>query len=596
MANSPEKGSSEFLALEVTSAGKVIKDDINIISVEVTSSLNAIPTARLVIADGNMPEKKFPVSDQNTFKPGAEITISAGYASKTTPIFSGVVIKQSVIISEDNFSRLVIECRDKAIAMTVARKNDNYIKQKDSDIISTVVKEYSGLSADVTTTQTQYPELVKYNCTDWDFIITRAQLNGLLVSIDKGKLTVAPPKVDGDAELVVSWGTDLIEFNADLDARYQFKSVIASSWDIKTQKMVAQQVPPQTLNKQGNITSAELAKVLGLANYGLQTSSSLETPELKQWAKSRQVQSGLARIRGGMKFQGNAKAKVGTLIEVQGVGQRFNGSVFVSTVIHRLEGGQWITEVVFGLSPHFFSEMHDLKAPPASGILPAIEGLQIGTVLKLEGDPEKQERIQVSVPVIQAKTKGVWARLANYYASSGVGNFFIPEVGDEVILGYINNDPNNPIILGSLYSSSKKPPYDIKAKNPVKGIVSKSKLKIEFDDENKVMTIITPGNNQLVLSDKEKSVVIEDQNNNKITLSSDGISLNSSKNIELSAKNAVNISATGKLSISTKDDLTLSGTNINQTANMNFVAKGNASLALSASGEATLKGAMVMIN
>ena len=104
----------------------------------------------------------------------------------------------------------------------------------------------------------------------------------------------------------------------------------------------------------------------------------------------------------------------------------------------------------------------------AAGVLPAVDGLQIGVVLKLDADPAGEYRIQVNVPVLEAQTEGVWARLLSFYASNGFGQYCVPEVGDEVILGYLNNDPCYPVILGSVYSSKQKPAYEHSAENNLK--------------------------------------------------------------------------------------------------------------------------------
>jgi uncharacterized protein involved in type VI secretion and phage assembly len=284
------------------------------------------------------------------------------------------------------------------------------------------------------------------------------------------------------------------------------------------------------------------------------------------------------------------------LIELEGVGNRFKGKVFVSAVSHVISKGNWMTEVEFGMSPDWFAERRDLEAPPAAGLLPGVGGLQIGVVKKLDEDPEGQHKIQVTVPVLQAETDGVWARLANFYASDGIGGFFVPEIGDEVVLGFFNNDPSHPVILGSLYSSKRKPPYDITPDNFTKAIVTRSELKLAFDDEKKIVTVITPGNNKIVLNDDDKSITLQDQNNNKVELSTDGITLDSPKDIHISAKGKVTIDAVGEVGISSKADVKTKGLNINNNANVGFVAKGSASAELSASGQTTVKGAMVMIN
>lgn len=596
MSDSPALNSSGVIKLTIFSNGAQIDDSIAIVSVLVSNSINKIPQAKIVLLDGDMPEKDFPISNSDAFKPGSEIKINAGYGQDEETIFQGIIVKHGLKITGDNYSRLVIECRDKAVAMTLGRKSANYIDSKDSDIITKLISNYSGLSSDVQATATQFKELVQYYCSDWDFMLSRGEANGLLICVDDGKLTVKAPQVSGAPELKVTYGEDLIEFHADLDARNQLREVKSSSWDPKEQAVTEEQAAPQALNTQGDLAAADLAKVLNLPPFRLQTMATLEKTALQEWAKGQQLKAGLSRIRGRMKFQGSAKAKTGTQIELEGVGNRFNGNVYVSSVSHEISDGNWITEVDFGMSPDWFAEQRDLVAPSASGLLPGVDGLQIGVVKKLDEDPEGQCKIQVSIPLMQADTDGVWARLANFSASETFGAFFIPEIGDEVILGYLNNDPSNPVVLGSLYSSKRKPAYDLTADNFIKALVTKSKLKIEFDDDKKIITITTPGNNKVVLSDDGKSILLQDQNNNKVELNSSGIALDSPKDIVISAKGKITLDAVGEVGITSKADVKITALNINNSANVGFVAKGNASAELSASGQTTVKGAMVMIN
>lgn len=596
MADSPEKDSEGVLRLTVFSDGTQLKDSIKIISAEVEKSVNLIPVARLVILDGDMPNKEFPVSDTADFEPGSEIKINAGYKDQEETIFEGVVVKHNLKITGDNFSRLYIECRDKAVAMTVGRKNANFVDVKDSDIFSKVIGGYSSLTTDADATTTEHKEIVQYYCTDWDFLVARAEVNGALVIVDDAKVSVAPPATDSSAVLTVTYGQDLMEFHAEIDARTQYSQVKSSSWDPGTQAVVEQVAGVESLNDQGNLTGANLAKVVGLDAFKLQTSAKMESAALKDWAKGQQVKSGLSRITGRMKFQGTPKAKPGSLIELKGVGDRFSGNVFVSSVRHEIEDGNWMTEVDFGLSDEWFVQKQDVAAPLASGLLPGVEGLHIGVVTKLDEDPDAQNRIKVKVPVLQAETEGVWARLANYYASSSFGEFFIPEIGDEVILGYLNNDPGHPVILGSLYSAKNQPPYSLTADNFIKAIVTRSQLKVEFDDENKVITVVTPGSNKIVISDNDKSILIQDQTDNKVELSTSGIVIDSPKDVSIKASGKMSLEAVGEISISSSADVKASGLNIEHSADVGLTVKGGASAELSAGGNTTVKGAMVMIN
>ena len=596
MADSPNVSGGGVIKLSLFSDGAAIDEDIPVISVNVIKAVNKVPFARIVLLDGDMPEQDFPVSNSDQFKPGKEIKINAGYDDEEETIFEGIVVRHGIKVSGDNFSRLVIECRDKAAAMTVGRKNANYIDSKDSDVITRLISD-SSLTATVTATTTEHKELVQYYCTDWDFMLSRAEVNGMVVCVDAGKVTVGPPLSDEAATLVVTYGEDMMEFSADLDSRSQLTSVESVAWDPATQAVVVAEESNVTVGESGNITSDDLAEVLGLDKFCLQSPTPQETGALTDWAKGQQLKAALARIRGRMKFQGSALAEAGGMIELAGVGERFNGTVYVSSVEHEIANGQWSTRVDFGMSDSWFAEQRDLVAPPASGMLPGVEGLQIGVVMKLDEDPAGESRIQVSLPVMQAETEGVWARLASFHASEGIGAFFIPEIGDEVIIGYLNNDPSHPIVLGSLYSSKRAMPYELTADNYIKGLMTKEELKIEFDDEKKVITIVTPGNNTVVLSDDGKSILLQDQNDNKVELSDSGIVLDSPKDITISAQGKIAMTAVGNIELSSSGgDVTEDGLNITHTAQVGFTAEGNATAELSASGQTTIKGAMVMIN
>lgn len=596
MADSPLLNSTGILTLTILSNGTEIADTIQIASVEVVQKVNRVPSATISFLDGDMPTDSFPVSDAETFVPGTDVTISAGYAGSETKIFEGIVVKHAIMIGNDNHARLVIECRDKSIAMTVGRKNANFVNVKDSDIISTLVGAYSGLSVTADATTTTYKELVQYYCSDWDFMLARAEANGLLVIANAGAITVQAPATSGSPVLTVTYGTDLVEFDAELDARTQLSSVVGTSWDLASQAIVQQQAAPDALTAQGNLDAATLAQVIGLEAYNLQSPAPLESTALEAWAKGQQLKSGLARIRGSMRFQGSALAVPGAVIEVAGVGTRFNGNVLATGVSHSLSKGNWFTKVEFGMASYWSTENDDVSAPLASAMTPGISGLHIGVVMKLDADPEGQYKIQVSIPVLQAQSDGVWARLASFYASSGFGTFFIPEIGDEVILGYFNNDPSHPVILGSLYSSTRKPAYELTADNYTKAFVTKSLMKMVFDDDKKIITLVTPGNNTIVISDDGKSILLQDQNSNKVELNTSGITLDSPKDIVINAKGGITISAVNNVQIKSNADIQAQALNIQHSANIGFTAKGAATAELSASGQTTIKGAMVMIN
>lgn len=598
-APSPSTNTNGDIRVTVYSEGTALADTVRIVSVKVTSAVNRIPSATIIIVDEDSTSDTvcFAVSDGETLIPGKAVRIDVAYGTGTAvTIFDGIVVKQSLRGGAYTEGRLEVECRDKAIAMTVGRKCANYVDLSDSDIISKVVGNYTGLSVDVTATTVTNKELVQFDVSDWDFMLTRAEANGFVVIASAGKLTVKAPATDVAAVLSLTYGEDIIDFEAEVDARSQLSSVDSVAWDPATQAIVSQSVTPKTLNAQGNLTASTLAQVLNLSSYRLQSSVPLDSDTLKAWADGRQMRAALARMRGRVSFQGSGLATPGVIASLSGVGKRYDGDAYLSEVTHKVIDGRWETDATFGLSEQSFAERHSLASPLASGLTAAVSGLQIGVVLKLDADPSQEYKIQVSLPVMQADVAGVWARLASYYGSDGIGCFFIPEIGDEVIVGFLNNDPSYPLILGSLYSSKRKPAYELTADNFTKAIVTRSKMKITFDEDKKIITVLTPGNNTIVLSDDGKSILLQDQNSNKVTLNESGITLDSPKDITLTAKGKITLDAVGEIGITSKADLKQTALNIKNTANVGFVATGSASAELSASGQTTVKGALVMIN
>ncbi|MDZ7589262.1 MAG: type VI secretion system tip protein VgrG [Rubrivivax sp.] len=595
MPASPVLNSEGVVKVHVTAAGADVPPTVQFISLTIHRAVNSVPWARLVVLDGDITDGSFDVADSARFAPGAEIGISLGYGADETSVFKGVVMQLGLRITGDNDVRLIIDCRDKAAKMTIGRHSTNHVDKTDSAVMQTLIGNH-GLTADVEATPETHGGLVQHYCSDWDFMLTRAEANGQLVVVSDGKVSVKAPDTSSEPALEVTYGVDLIEFHGDIDARTQLTAVKASSWDPKTQALIEATGAAPSLGLQGDLAGSTLAQVASPAEFLLCTTARQTQAVLKSWADAQRLKAELARVRGRMKFQGSALAQPGSTLQVARVGGRFNGKVFVSAVHHEVADGNWTTEVEFGLAPDWFIERPDVVAPATSGLLPGVHGLQIGVVKKLDADPDGERRIQVAVQALDGANASVWARLAGFHASNTFGAFFVPEIGDEVILAYLNNDPCNPVVLGSVYSSKRPAAYELTAENHTKAIVTRCKSKIEFDEDKKIITVTTPAKNQLVFSDDGKSILMKDQNDNKVELNPGGITLDSPKDIKITAKGTITLDAVGKISITSKADVAAEGLNVACTAQVGFTGKGSATAELSAAGQTTVKGAMVMIN
>ena len=594
MANSPLIDGTNLCSFEILSNGSEIPSTYEILSIRVDRHLNRIAEAEIVLRDGSPSDQTFEITDANTFKPGSSIDIKLGYHSKNDLVFKGIVLKQMIKIDDISGSQLHIICKDESLKLTVNRKNAIFSKQTDSAIMTKILGDYS-ISKDITSTTQEYEQVVQYYVSDWDFIVSRAEINGMIVYTDNGKLVVDKPATSASPSLLLTYGFDITEFDGEIDATYQYSDVQGNAWDISNQDMVSGSSSEPSVNQQGNITGKDLAKVLSPGTTSVNASIPIDDSVVKEWANAALLKSRLSRFKGTISFQGSSLAKVNSLIELKGLGSRFNGNAYVSGVTHTIHEGQWVTEVKMGLSAEWFIEKEQITAPEASGLLPGIKGLQTGIVQKMYEDPDNQFRVQVSIPILGAQGESVWARLATFYTGNSFGAYFMPEVGDEVILGFMNDDPRFPVIIGSVFSSKIPAPETPDEKNSIKTLVTQSKLQLKFDEENKVITLLTPGGNTLVISDEDKGITLTDQNSNKIQMNDSGIVIDSQSDLTLTAAQGVTIKGT-TVSIDGSQSVSASGGTMSVSGDQTTELKGGASCAVSSSGEMSVKGATVMIN
>lgn len=590
----PGTQQTDLVTFTIKANGQAISAAFQVNIISITKEVNRIPFAKIIISDGNAATQDFAVSNEDTFKPGVEIEITAGYHSDEVSIFKGIILRHSLKIRSSNSPALILDCRDITVKMTVARKNRYYYDMKDSEAVEQIAGTY-GIETDIEDTNVQHEDIVQFDCTDWDFIVSRMEANGKLCLVDAGKLTVKKPDTSGSTVLDAVFGSTILEFDAELDARNQYQALKAKSWDYSNQSVTSVDAEEPGLEENGNLPGSDISNVLSIAEYDLFSGEDVPEDELQSLANARLQKARLSRCRGRVRFRGFGGVNPGDLINIGGVGERFNGKVYVSGVRHEITGGKWNTDVQFGLSNKQFASQPDVQSPPAADMLPAVQGLQIGVVTALENDPASQDRIRVRLPIIDANEDGIWARVACLDAGNNRGTFFRPEVGDEVIVGFLNNDPRNPVVLGMVNSSAKPAPLKAADKNDEKGYVSRSGMKMIFNDADKSLKIETPAGKKVTISESDAVMKLEDENGNSISMDASGISIQSAANIDLKATGDLTVSAVNiSLSPSASFAVSAGGASIN--AGGGSASLSAPSVSVEGSGSTTIKGGVVMIN
>ena len=580
----PQKVKGAAVTFSVKVDGQAIPQTVQVFSVSIIKEANRISTAKLIIIDGEPAKNDFALSSGAVFLPGKEVEIFAGHQSNEDLLFKGIIVRHGISIKRNGGSQLSLECKDKSFRMTLGKKSAYYTKVKDSDIANTLIGNYGLTVGTIEDTKKQHPEMVQFDCSDWDFLVSRMDINGKLVLVNNGSIDIKSPDFSVNPVLTLQYGATIHEFDAEMDARNQYKAVKAVAWDHSSQQVLeVSGQDPSSVKDNGNFSSSQLADVTALNEVVLRHGGHLSQEELQAWANAYWQKSRMSKVRGRVTFDGFATVKPGDLVELKGVGDRFNGKVFVSAIRHDLFSGTWTTAAQFGMNPIWFSEQFTPASSAAASLLPGIHGLHTAVVAQLEKDPASEDRVLVHIPMVKASGDGIWARVATLDAGKQRGSFFRPDVGDEVLVGFINNDPRDAVILGMMNSSKLPAPLQPKDTNKEKGFFFSSKMKILFNEDDKSMTFETPGGNKLIITEKSgnEGITLQDQNGSKIMLNKDGITLESSKKIILKASSG---------------DIEAEGINIKNKAQAEFKAEGSAGLEVSSSAIAKLKGSLVQIN
>jgi len=201
----------------------------------------------------------------------------------------------------------------------------------------------------------------------------------------------------------------------------------------------------------------------------------------------------------------------------------------------------------------------------AAGLVPGIHGLQVGIVQTFSKDQAGKFRVPVLIPAFSSTADAnadtdniVLARLGKVDAGAGRGAFFHPEPDDEVILGFINNDPRQPVILGSMHSPKNKPPDEVIDDSmgyKFKGFIIDEDMSLRFDksaDPMEIDMVASAGNEISLTGGDEGSLTVETKK---------GIQLQAAETLDMAAKKT-------KLDTEESLELTTKKTKVNSTASL----------------------------
>jgi uncharacterized protein involved in type VI secretion and phage assembly len=184
-------------------------------------------------------------------------------------------------------------------------------------------------------------------------------------------------------------------------------------------------------------------------------------------------------------------------------------------------------------------------------------GIAVGVVSNNQ-DPDGGARVKVTFPWLSDEEESHWARVASFMAGAERGAYFLPEVGDEVLVAFEHGDVSRPYVIGVLWNGQDPPPAaNDDGENNLRVIKSRSGHLIKLDD--------TKGSEKIEIIDKGgENAVTWDTGSNKITVAAgQDIEVKAGSGKILLEATSIEIKASGEATIEASGTLTLKGATVN---------------------------------
>lgn len=503
----------------------------DLVDVRVESSLHLPDIATLTLHDA-----KLHWVDHANLAPGKTIEVSAKAGPDARPLFDGEIVELEPEF-DAGVHHVVVRAFDRLHRLSRGRCVRSFLNVTDEDLVRKVAQEV-GLQVQVASTSEVYPYVLQNNQTNLEFLRGRAAALGYTLYVTKKTLHCEPPRADGPP-VKLEWGATLSSFRPRMTTIAQVDGVMVRGWDPAAKQEIVGQA--RGGNGAPRIGEKKNGGELAHGAYNLAAQHLVTDQPIRNQAAADRIAQAVAD-RTACRFVeaegscgGNPAIIAGTSIEIGAVGDRFSGTYLVTSAVHLFSaGGGYATQ--FSVSGHHPATLLSLLAP-ARGDAPVM-GLLVGIVTDNQ-DPDEQGRVKVKYPALSGEHASTWARVVAPGAGPERGIEFLPEVNDEVLVGFEQGDVHYPYVLGGLWNGKDAPPKKSGA------VIGGGRV------EQRIIRSRTGHTVTLDDSDGGGGITIEDKNGNKVVLDTgaNALTIEIGGNVSVKAKGNLNLEAQGQIAI-----------------------------------------------
>lgn len=466
-------------------------------------------------------------------------------------------------------SRAVVRGYDLSHRLTAGRRTQTFQNVKYSDIARQIASDAS-LQAEVDDSGGTVEHVIQPNQSDLDFLLGLARRIGFDCRVEGDTLKFKKPTesssgpasgdISSEDPVQLVWSHNLLEFRARISAVAQVGNVKVRGWDPANKEAIIGQADVSATNAELTTTAADLADKVGGKTLVVVDQPVVSQEAADALARAKAEQVGSAAFEATALAVGSPALKAGVAVSITGVDQALEGKWSVSSTRHEFGLGSYRT--VIECSGRQDRSLHGVVANGIGGGSDGrrIAGLVIAIVTNND-DPLDLGRVKLKYPWLGDDVEGSWARVAMPGAGPDYGLVWIPQVGDEVLVGFEHGDISHPFVLGGLWNGKDAAPLGdglFDAGNVKRsGFISRKGHQLIFfdgDDEAGIALISANGKYKVSLNETK----------NQLHVKADGKLLIEAQSLEIKVDGEAKVEAAG--------------------------------LSLEASGQVKIKGATVALN
>ncbi len=415
------------------------------------------------------------------------------------------------------------------------RVTESYTNVTYTDVATKVARRAGLEPGTVDATKTVHDHVSQGNVTDWDFLAGLAREVGFRVGVIDGKFEFRKPVESSTAPgagtftsqdpLQLVMGKDLIRFRAVVRSSEQVEEVQVRGWDMRQKKGIVGIAPALTASAAIGTTPKDLATTFAARPYvGTKVPYDKQSEvDAAAVAMAEDIASSFAEFEGVAR--GNPQIRAGRAVSLALVKAPFDGKYSVTSSRHVYEAEAGYT-VWFTVSGSHDRSLFGLVANgSANGHAPAaIPGVATAIVTDVN-DPMLLGRVKVTFPWLSDSYVTDWARTVQLCAGQDRGGVMLPEVNDEVLVGFEQGDLRRPFVLGELHNGIDKPQLGDDLVDPAtgavrrRGFISKKGHGLVFlDDDGKEGVALFTGDHQLRIALNKTGTTIKIDSNGKVEI------------------------------------------------------------------------------